>query len=90
MTQQLLPFPDRSREIYACDMVWGYFPLTGVSNLGQVVPKTQKIVLDASLLNTQHYNAQIKGKWSNPGKGVTPSPIRQCSGWLDFVAFQPL
>ena len=29
MTQQLLPFPDRSREIYACDVVWGYFLLTG-------------------------------------------------------------
>ena len=30
MTQQLLPFPDRSREIYACDIVWGYFPLTQI------------------------------------------------------------
>ena len=29
---------------------------------GQVIPKTQKMVLDASLLNTQHYNARIKGK----------------------------
>ena len=25
MIQQLLPFTDRSREIYACDVVWGYF-----------------------------------------------------------------
>ena len=30
MTKQLLPFPDRSKEIYACDVVWCYFPLTGV------------------------------------------------------------
>ena len=30
MTQLLLHFPDRSREIYACDMVWGYFPLIGI------------------------------------------------------------
>ena len=29
---------------------------------GQVIPKTQKIVLKASLLNTQHYKVQIKGK----------------------------
>ena len=28
---------------------------------GQVIPKSQKMLLDASLLNTQHYNAQIKG-----------------------------
>ena len=25
---------------------------------GQVIPKTQKIVLDASLLNTQHYKVR--------------------------------
>ena len=24
------------------------------------------------LLNTQHYKVRIKGKWSNPGKGVAP------------------
>ena len=29
---------------------------------GQVIPKTQKMVLDASLLNTQHYTVWIKGK----------------------------
>ena len=28
----------------------------------QVIPKTQKMVLDAALLNTQHYKVQIKGK----------------------------
>ena len=27
---------------------------------GRVIPKTQKMVLDASLLNTQHYNVWIK------------------------------
>ena len=27
-----------------------------------VIPKTQKMVLDASLLNTQHYKVRIKGK----------------------------
>ena len=28
----------------------------------RVLPKTQKMVLDASLLNTQHYKVQIKDK----------------------------
>ena len=29
---------------------------------GRIIPKTQKMVLDPSLLNTQHYKARIKGK----------------------------
>ena len=29
---------------------------------GRVIPKTQKMVLDAGLLNTQHYKVRIKGK----------------------------
>ena len=29
---------------------------------GRVIPKTQKIVLDTSLLNTQDYKVCIKGK----------------------------
>ena len=29
---------------------------------GQVTPKTQKMVLDAALLGTQHYKGRIKGK----------------------------
>ena len=29
---------------------------------GRVIPKTQKMVLDASLLNTQHYKVRTKGK----------------------------
>ena len=29
---------------------------------GRVIPKTQKMVLDATLLNTQHYKVKIKGK----------------------------
>ena len=33
---------------------WGSIP-------GQVIPKTQKMVLDAALLNTQYYKVNIKG-----------------------------
>ena len=29
---------------------------------GQVIAKTQKMVLDATLLNTQHYKVRIKGE----------------------------
>ena len=28
------------------------------------------MVLDASLLNTQHCKVSVKGKWNNPRKGV--------------------
>ena len=29
---------------------------------GRVIPKTQKMLLDAALLSTQHYKVRIKGK----------------------------
>ena len=29
---------------------------------GRIIPKTQKMVLDAPSLNTQHYKVRIKGK----------------------------
>ena len=32
-----------------------------VSIPGRVIPKTKKMVLDAALLNTQHYKVSIKG-----------------------------
>ena len=34
---------------------WGSIP-------GRVIPKTEKLILDASLLNTQYYKVRIKGK----------------------------
>ena len=39
------------------------------------------MVLDATLLNTQHYKVRIKVKWSNPGKGVVLSPTFWCSSY---------
>ena len=35
---------------------------------GRVIQKTQKVVLDAALLNTQHYKIGIKGKVQQKGK----------------------
>ena len=46
---------------------------------GRVIPKTLKMVLDTFLLNTQQYKVHNKVKWSNPGKGVVPSPSPWCS-----------
>ena len=35
---------------------------TGVPIPGRVITKTQEMVLDAALLNTQHYKVRINGK----------------------------
>ena len=61
--------------IYMCIYIYIYEPDIGLavrvfsngpgdlgSIPGRVIPKTQKMVLDASLLNTQHYKVWIKGK----------------------------
>ena len=45
------------------------------------MPKTQKIVLDPSLIHTKHYEVQIKGKWGNPGKRIVLSTTPQCSSY---------
>ena len=37
-------------------------PIDRGSIPGRVKPKTQKMVLDAALLNPQHYKVSIKGK----------------------------
>ena len=34
----------------------------GVQSRVEYIPKTQKMVLDAALLSTQHYKVRIKGK----------------------------
>ena len=53
---------------------WGSIP-------GRVIPKTQKMVLDIFLLDTQHYKVWIKGKRSNTGKGVSPFPTPRCRSY---------
>ncbi len=47
----------------------------------RVIPKTQKMVIDASLLNTQHYKVQIKGKVEQSWEGVAPSRTPWCSSY---------
>ena len=48
---------------------------------GRVIRKTQKMVLDASLLNTQPYKVWIKGKVEQSREGVAPSPTPWCSSY---------
>ena len=46
---------------------------------GRVIPKTQKMVLDAALLSNLNYKVRVK--WRNPGSGVAPSPTPRCSSY---------
>ena len=41
---------------------------------GRVIPKTLKMVLDASLLNTQQYKVRIKGKVEQSKKRSSTLP----------------
>ena len=43
--------------------------------------KDTKRVRDTPLLNTQHQKVRIKSNWSNPGKGIAPSPTPWCSSY---------
>ena len=46
---------------------WGSIP-------GRGIPKTQKMVLDSDLLNTQHYKVRIKGKVEQSRKWSSAFP----------------
>ena len=43
---------------------------------GRVIPNTQKMVLDAALLNTQHYKVSIKGKVEQSREWSSALPYR--------------
>ena len=48
---------------------------------GRVIPKTQRMVLDASLFDTQHYKVKIKGKVEQFRDGLVPFPTPRCSSY---------
>ena len=54
---------------------WGSIP-------GWVIPKTLKMILDASLLNTQHYKVGIKGKVEQSRKRSCTLPYNYWKGSL--------
>ena len=45
---------------------------------GRVIPKTQKMVLDATLLKTKHYKLRIKGK------------VEQSREWSSALPYTPV
>ena len=47
----------------------------------RAIPKTKKMVLDAALLNTQHYKVQIKGKVEQSKERSSTSPTPQYSSY---------
>ena len=59
--------------------VFAYVPGDPDSIPDLVIPKTQKMVLDASLHYIQLYKVGIKGKCSNSGKGVPTLPTHRWS-----------
>ena len=52
---------------------------TWVQSKVESYQRLKKMVLDASLLNTQHYKVRIKGKVEQSREGVAPSPTPWCS-----------
>ena len=57
-----LAFMVSNQAIGLMSRVFAYGPGDQGSIPGRVIPKTQKILLEAALLNTQHYEVRIKGK----------------------------
>ena len=51
---------------------------------GWVIPKTQKMVLDATLLNTQHYKVLIKGQMEQSRERSSTLPYRKGSLRVTF------
>ena len=45
----------------------------------RVIPKAQKMVLDAALPNINFIKYGSRVNWSNSGQGVAPSPTPRCS-----------
>ena len=63
-------------------MVRGFAMILGTRVQFQVKSFQKWYLIYIFLLSTQHYKLQIKGKWSNPGKGVAAFPTPQCcSNW---------
>ena len=54
--------PIKNRAFGLTDKVFAYGSEERGSIPGRVIPMTQKMVLEAALLNTQHSEVQIKGK----------------------------
>ena len=68
------PFTFQCRDIGMIVRVLANGPRDLGSIPGRVIPKTQKMVLDTSLLNTQHYKVRIKGKVEQSKERISALP----------------
>ena len=59
------------------------------SILGCIIPKTLKMVLDTSLLNTQQYKVCIKGKMEQSRERIVPFPTHWCSSYWKGAFWLP-
>ena len=57
---------------------------------GGVIPKTQKLLLDASLLNSLHYKVRIKRKMKQSRERSSAPPTPQCSSYWKGAFGSPL
>ena len=80
----------RDQAIGLISRVFANGPAGQGSILGRVIPKTQKMELGASLLNTQHYKVSIKGKVEQSREWVEPSPTPWCSSYWKGSLHVPL
>ena len=97
MTEKLLPFPDRSREIYACDVVWGYFPLTETLYTATYFPSYKPFKLDIqALLGTAveaETNSKVKFSSGQPHMDTPVLTEQQklifiCSEWILDASYE--
>ena len=63
------------------DRVFANGPVELGSIPGHIIPKTLKIVLDTSWLNTQQYKVRIKGKVEHSSERSSTSPTLRCSSY---------
>ena len=54
----------------------------------RVIPKTLKMVIDTSLLNTQKYKVRIKDKWRYPGKNTKKENKHRINGHLEEEKYE--
>ena len=75
---QLCSFKQVLQDIGLMSRVFANGPGEGGSIPRRVITKTQKLVLDAALFNTQHYKVSIKGKVEHSREWRARSPTPWC------------
>ena len=77
------PFVNKHEVFGLMNSVFANGPGDRGSIPGRVIPKTQKMALDASLVNTQHYKVWMKGKvgQSREWSSALPNTLRCSSYW---------